>query len=291
MEQGTPAELTAEVLARYTAASSPRMKTVMSSLITHLYAFIQEVELTEEEWMTGIKFLTATGQMSTDQRQEFILLSDVLGVSMLVDMVNNNKPQGATESTVLGPFYVENAPMLGAGANIARDVDGVPLLLSGKVLDTEGKPVANALLDVWQASGLGLYDVQDPNQPEFNLRGKFLTDVEGRYSFRTARPKSYPVPTDGPAGELLRAAGRHPFRPAHVHFIASAEGFNNLVMHIFDSEDEYLDSDAVFAVKSSLVREFNRHDTHNADHDATLPLPYYTSEFDFVLTRPGEVAK
>jgi catechol 1,2-dioxygenase len=267
------------------------MKTVMSSFITHLYAFIQEVELTEEEWMTGIKFLTATGQMSTDQRQEFILLSDVLGVSMLVDMVNNNKPQGATESTVLGPFYVENAPMLGAGANIARDVDGVPLFLSGKVLDTEGKPVANALLDVWQASGLGLYDVQDTNQPEFNLRGKFLTDVEGRYSFRTARPKSYPVPTDGPAGELLRAAGRHPFRPAHVHFIASAEGFNNLVMHIFESEDEYLESDAVFAVKSSLVREFNRHDTHNADHDATLPLPYYTSEFDFVLTRPGEVAK
>ena len=290
MDQGTAAELTAEVLARYSAASSPRMKEVMSSMVKHLYAFIQEVELTEDEWMTGIKFLTATGQMCDDKRQEFILLSDVLGVSMLVDMVNNNKPQGATDSTVMGPFYVENAPMLGAGANIARDVDGEPLLLSGKVLDTAGKPVANALLDVWQASGLGLYDVQDPDQPEFNLRGKFLTDAEGRYAFRTARPKSYPVPTDGPAGELLRAAGRHPFRPAHVHFIASAEGFNNLVMHIFDSEDEYLESDAVFAVKSSLVREFNRHDTHNADHDATLPLPYYTGEFDFVLTRPGEVA-
>ena len=290
MEQGTPAELKAEVLSRYTATSSPRMKEVMSSLISHLYAFVEEVELTEEEWMTGIKFLTATGRMCDDKRQEFILLSDVLGVSMLVDLVNNNKPQGATESTVMGPFYVENAPMFGAGANIAREVDGAPLLLSGRVLDTAGSPVPNALLDVWQASSLGLYDVQDPNQPAFNLRGKFVTDSEGRYSFRTARPKSYPVPTDGPAGELLRASGRHPYRPAHVHFIASAEGFNKLVMHIFDSEDEYLDSDAVFAVKSSLIRDFDRHDTHDAGHDATLPLPYYTSEFDFVLTRPGEVA-
>jgi protocatechuate 3,4-dioxygenase beta subunit len=289
MEQGTPAELKAEVLACYTATSSPRMKEVMSSLINHLYAFVEEVELTEEEWMAGIKFLTATGQMCDDKRQEFILLSDVLGVSMLVDMVNNTKPQGATESTVMGPFYVENAPMLGVGANIAREVDGAPLLLSGRVLDTAGSPVPNALLDVWQASSLGLYDVQDPNQPEFNLRGKFVTDAEGRYSFRTARPKSYPVPTDGPAGELLRASGRHPYRPAHVHFIASAEGFNKLVMHIFDGEDEYLESDAVFAVKSSLVRDFDRHDTHDDGLDATLPLPYYTSEFDFVLTRSGEV--
>ena len=290
MQQGRAAELTTEVLARYTAASSPRMREVMSSLIKHLYAFIQEVELTEEEWMTGIKFLTATGQMSNKVRQEFILLSDELGVSMLVDMVNSKVPQGATESTVMGPFYVENAPMLEAGANIARDLDGDPLLLSGVVLDTAGKPVAKATLDVWQASGLGLYDVQDPDQPEFNLRGKFLTDAEGRYAFRTARPKSYPVPTDGPTGELLRAVGRHPFRPAHVHFIATAQGFNKLVMHVFDADDEYLESDAVFAVKSSLVRKFERHDSHNGAHDSALPLPYYTGEFDFVLTRPGEVA-
>ena len=146
----------------------------------------------------------------------------------------------------------------------------------------------NALLGVWQASSLGLYDVQDPNQPEFNLWGKFVTDLEGRFAFRTARPKSYPVPKDGPAGELLRASGRHPFRPAHLHFIASADGFNKLVMHIFDSDDEYLGSDVVFAVKSSLVRDFDRHDTHYASHGVTLPLPYYTSEFDFVRTQPRE---
>ncbi len=248
--------LTQAVIARLATAKDARLKEIMTRLVTHLHAFVREVELTEAEWFEAIRFLTATGQKCDDKRQEFILLSDLLGVSMLVDAINHRKPRGATESTVLGPFYVEGAPDLPSGASIAGDTPGEPTEVSGRVLTPEGKPIAGATLDVWQASTNGLYDIQDPKQTPFNLRGRFRTDERGTYAFRTVKPTSYPVPTDGPAGEMLRAIGRHPYRPAHIHFIVSAPGYESVTTHLFVAGDPYLESDAVFGVKNSLVVDF-----------------------------------
>jgi hydroxyquinol 1,2-dioxygenase len=258
MRNLTEDNLTAAVLARLATSSDPRFREIMSSLIRHVHAFVREVDLTEGEWFQGIQFLTDTGQICAPKRQEFILLSDVLGVSMLVDAINHRKPEGATETTVLGPWYVEKAPELPNGANIALDPGGEPTEVSGHVRTPDGKPIAGAILDVWQTAANGFYDVQDPDQTEFNLRGRFHTDAEGRYSFRTVKPVSYPVPTDGPVGRVLRAMGRHPFRPAHIHFIVSAPGYESLTTHLFVEGDQYLDSDAVFGVKSSLVVPFTR---------------------------------
>ena len=229
----------------------------MTSLINHLHAFIKDVEPTNEEWMAGIKFLTDTGHMCTDWRQEFILLSDTLGVSMLVETINNRKPSGATETTVLGPFHIAGAPHLPNGANICLDGKGEPMLVKGRVTDLQGKPIAGALLDVWQANEDGFYDVQQKGiQPDMNLRGIFTTDADGTYSFRSAKPKYYPIPDDGPVGKMLSALGRHSFRPAHVHFIVGAEGFHPITTHYFVPGDPYLESDAVFGVKESLIVEF-----------------------------------
>ena len=277
-------QLTATVLRTFEQTPSPRLKEVMTSLVAHLHAFVAEVGLTEQEWSEGIGFLTQTGQMSDDKRQEFILLSDALGVSMLVDLIAQRKPAGATETTVLGPFYISGAPDIEQGGSIARVEDGAPLVFSGRVLDQGGGPIAGAVLDIWQASPKGLYDVQDPEQPEYNLRGKLRTGPDGRYAFRTVQPHSYPIPDDGPVGAMLRATTRHPNRPAHVHFIITAEGFAPLTTHIFDAADPYLDSDAVFAVKPSLTCDFVRHDTPDPDAPG-LPAPHYTANYDFVLTR------
>ena len=196
----------------------------MTSLVKHLHAFIKEVEPTNEEWMEGIQFLTKTGHMCTDWRQEFILLSDTLGVSMLVETINNRKPSGATETTVLGPFHVADAPRYPNGANICLDGKGEPIVITGRVTDTDGKPIKGALLDVWQANDDGFYDVQQKGiQPDMNLRGIFTTDADGRYWFRSVKPRFYPIPDDGTVGKMLKALGRHPYRPAHVHFIVGAE--------------------------------------------------------------------
>ncbi len=234
----------------------------MGALVRHLHAFVREVELTEAEWHQAIRFLTATGQMCDDKRQEFILLSDVLGVSMLVDAVNNRKRPGATESTVLGPFYVADAPRRALGDNICLDGKGEPLVrLRPRPRRARRQPIAGANLDVWQAHEDGFYDVQQPGvQPAMNLRGLFTADRDGRYWFRSVKPRHYAIPYDGPVGKLLAALGRHPNRPAHLHVIVSAAGFAPVTTHIFVDDDRYLASDAVFGVKESLIGRFVRRD-------------------------------
>lgn len=263
------------VNARMGADIDPRLRTIMTSLIKHLHAFIKDVELTEEEWAKAIAFLTQTGQMCGDERQEYILLSDVLGASMLVDSINNRRPQGATESTVFGPFHVEGAPVRDMGDCISLDGKGESCLFEGRILDLNGNPIAGAKLDVWADNAEGFYDVQQPDvQPQWNNRGIFITGDDGRYHFVGSKPVSYPIPDDGPVGKMLAALGRHPYRPAHIHFMISAPGYQKLVTHTFVGGDEYLTSDTVFGVKESLVAPFER--TENGE---TL----WTSNFDFVL--------
>jgi hydroxyquinol 1,2-dioxygenase len=256
MRNLTEANLTDAVVAKLATCANPRLKQILTAVIRHAHAFVREVELTEAEWLEGIKFLTTTGQTCDDKRQEFILLSDVLGVSMLMDAINHRKPTGATESTVLGPFYIEGAPDLPLGSDIAGKSPGEAAIVSGRVVTTEGKPIAGAVLDVWQTASNGLYSSQDPNQDLYNLRGRFRSDADGRYNFRTIKPVSYPVPTDGPVGDILRAMGRHPYRPAHIHFIVTAPGYEGVATHLFAEGDPYLESDAVFGVKGSLVVKF-----------------------------------
>lgn len=247
-------QLTDDVLRAYGDTPDPRLRELLTSLIRHLHAFAVETELTSAEWMAGLQFLTAVGQLCDDERQEFVLLSDVLGLSSLVETLNG--PQGATEATVLGPFYLAGAPRRELGAAIGRPQDGEPTLIRGRVTDTRGMPIAAASLDVWQCASNGLYDIQDPHQPEFNLRGVFTTGADGAYSFRAVRPVSYPVPVDGPVGAIFRSTGRHHWRAAHVHAIVRAPGYRPVTTHIFDAANEFNDSDAVFGVRDSLVREF-----------------------------------
>ena len=283
MRNMTESQITAEVLKRFENTDNLRVKQIVTNLISHLHAFVREVELTEEEWFEAISFLTETGQKCTDTRQEFILLSDTIGVSMLVDLINHRKPDGATESTVFGPFYTPGAPEMESGGNIARQDDGPACVVSGRVTDLNGTPLKNALLDVWQTSSNGFYDSQDPNQPEFNMRGKFRTDENGQYCIHTSVPVSYPIPVDGPVGKMLKLAGRHPNRPAHIHFIVSAEGFEPVTTHLFDESDPYIDSDAVFGVKNSLLCTFARHDSEQEAAAHHVSAPFYTVDYDFVL--------
>ena len=276
---------TAAVIDRMSGCRDQRLKQIMTSLISHLHAVVREVEPTPEEWMAAVQYLTATGQKCDDKRQEFILLSDVLGVSMLVDAINHRKPTDATESTVLGPFFVPGAPKLEMGQSISKDGKGEPTHVSGRVLDLEGRPIAGAMLDVWQTSSDGFYDVQDSRQPEMNLRGLFTTGADGRFFFRTVKPSSYPIPTDGPVGQLLLALGRHPMRPAHIHFIIGAPGFEPVTTHMFVAGDQYLDSDAVFGVKSSLIVPFVPHDDTDGAEKFGVGNPYFTAQHDFTLVR------
>jgi catechol 1,2-dioxygenase len=283
MSDNTEEQITHNVLDSMAQTPDPRLKTVMTSLIRHLHAFIREVDLTEEEWMSGIQFLTRTGQMCDDKRQEFILLSDTLGVSMLVDAINHRKSGGATESTVFGPFYRAGAKELPMGASISLDGHGEPAVVMGRVLSLDGTPIPHALLDIWEGGENGLYEQQDSGQPDMNLRGKFRTDKEGRYRFVGIKPVSYPIPDDGPAGQMLHSLGRHPFRPAHIHMIVSAEGFVPVTTHLFVKGDKYLDSDAVFGTKDSLIVDFIRHDSPEEAARYNVTTPFYTAEYNFVL--------
>jgi hydroxyquinol 1,2-dioxygenase len=283
MRDATEANLTEAVLAKLEGAQDRRFRQVMASLIRHLHGFIRETALTEQEWLTAIEFLTATGQKCDAKRQEFILLSDTLGVSMLVDAINHRKPGGATETTVLGPFYVSGARDKPMWADIAGAAPGMPAYISGRVLDVGGEPIAGAMLDVWQTDGEGYYDVQRPGGNEHYARGRFTTGADGRYGFRTIKPVSYPVPTDGPVGAMLLGMGRHPYRPAHVHVIATAPGFERVATHLFVDGDEYLDSDAVFGVKHSLVVEFADHAPGPTPDGKTSAVPFCSAVFDFRL--------
>ena len=274
------------VTGRNRNAKDERLKTVMEVITRKLHEAVKEIEPTQEEWFQAIQFLTRTGQMCNEWRQEYIMLSDVLGVSMLVDAINNRKPSGASESTVLGPFHLPNAPELPMGANICLDQKGEDLVISGRVLDTEGNPVPEAVLDVWQANDEGFYDVQQKGiQPDFNLRGVFRTGADGRYWFRAVKPKCYPIPEDGTVGKLLRALGRTPFRPAHLHFILKAERFETLTTHIFVPDDPYIHSDAVFGVKESLLADFRQVDDPERAQELGFAGPFWEVEYDFVLAR------
>jgi hydroxyquinol 1,2-dioxygenase len=267
-------------------ATDERLRDCVNILVKHIHAAIKEIEPTQDEWFETIKFLTKTGHMSDDWRQEFILLSDVTGVSMLVDAINNRKPSGASESTVLGPFHLEDAPELPMGANICLDGKGEPMLVRGRILDTEGKPIDATKIDVWQANDEGFYDVQQKGiQPDFNLRGVFRTGADGVYTFRAVKPKFYPIPDDGPVGQLLVKLGRHPFRPAHFHYIFEADGFESLTTHLFDPDDPYIHSDAVFGVKESLMAKFELIEDEAAIAEAGFDQPFYLVEHDFVLAR------
>lgn len=259
MERMTADQLTAEVISRLDATPDRRLKEVMQALVRHLHAFATEVNLTDEEWLTGIRFLTATGHMTDEVRQEWILLSDTLGFSSLVDIINHSDVESlATEPTILGPFYVSDAPWREFGAStVEYDDGGEPTILRGVVRDPRGNPIAGATVDVWQNAATGFYAVQQPDvQPPSNLRGRFRTDTGGRYEIRCVRPVPYPIPDDGPVGKLLQETGRHQWRAAHVHVRVSADGFVPLTTHVFDRQSDYLESDTVFGVKESLIDDF-----------------------------------
>jgi hydroxyquinol 1,2-dioxygenase len=248
--------ITGAVVERFAATPNPRLKQILTSLVRHAHDFVRDVELTQDEWLAAIMFLTRTGQISDDKRQEFILLSDTLGISMLVDAINHRQPAGATETTVLGPFYVQNPPVKQHGADISAGLSGTPLYVSGQVTSPDGKPLVGALVDVWQSDDDGFYDVQKPGDDP-QLRARFIADGEGRFSLWTLVPKYYPIPYDGPVGEMLKATERHPYRPAHIHFMIAHPGYDTLVTHLFVDGDPYLDSDAVFGVKQSLIVELD----------------------------------
>jgi hydroxyquinol 1,2-dioxygenase len=286
-EVKSPASLLNDVIARLAGTPDPRLREIMTALVTHLHAFAVDVQLSETEWLAGIGFLTEIGQRCDDNRQEFILASDTLGLSMLVDMIANDAASGVTESTVLGPFYTAGSPPRPNGSSIAERPSGDPAFVSGRVLDADGKPVVGAVVDVWQNGSNMLYAVQDPDAPANNLRGIFNTGADGRFSFIGVRPVDYPIPADGPVGRMLTATGRHPWRAAHLHLIVSAEGYRPVTTHLFDDGSRYLDSDAVFGVKPSLIKHFEAHQPGEPDRPSGIEADavWYSVTHDFVLAR------
>ena len=281
----------AAVIDSFAATPDDRLKTILTSLVTHLHGFVRDVELTIPEWERAIDFLTRTGQKCDEERQEFILLSDVLGVSMLVETITNRKSGDETEATVLGPFHVVESPARELGADLELVHTGDRCVVRGRVLSPDGAPLPGATLDVWQANDAGFYDVQQPDtQPRANGRGLFTADSAGRFWFRTIVPSYYPIPSDGPVGELLAATKRHPYRPAHIHFIVAAPGYTTLTTHIFVAGSAYLESDAVFAVKRSLITEFAVVDDPAAAARYGVPNPFRLADFDITLTPAGPAA-
>ncbi|HEY0910645.1 MAG TPA: intradiol ring-cleavage dioxygenase, partial [Bradyrhizobium sp.] len=276
--------ITGAVLDRIAGSNQPRIKQISEALVRHLHAFVREVRPTQREWEQGIEFLTRTGHMSDDKRQEFILLSDTLGVSMLVDAINHGAQQGVTDTTVLGPFFVQAAPEKKLGDDISGGMEGDPMIVTGSVSTPDGRPIANATIDVWHSDDDGYYDVQQLDKiGHLAMRARFQADADGRFRFWSIKPAAYPIPHDGPVGEMLEAQGRHPWRPAHVHFMISAPGFEQLVTHVFVAGDKYLDSDVVFGVKDTLIREFVRKDAGKAPDGRVQNVPYYHLNYDFGL--------
>jgi catechol 1,2-dioxygenase len=272
------------VIARMAPDTDARTRAVMSAVIRHLHAAVKEIRPTHEEWLKAIQFLTATGHMCTQWRQEYILLSDVLGVSMLVDAINNDHGSEATENTILGPFYVENPPHRDNGFNICLDGKGEPLVVRGRVIDTAGKPLAGATVDVWMTNEDGFYDVQQKGiQPDMNLRGIFTANQNGEYWFRSAKPRYYPIPGDGPVGALLAAMGRGVNRAAHIHFIVKAPGYETAITHVFPPDCPYLEIDAVFGVKESLIGEFKPVQDAAEAYELGFKEPFWSLNWNFVL--------
>ena len=283
----TPADITAAAAASFERCSDPRLRELMQSLVRHLHGFATEVSLTEDEWRTMIGVLTDTGHITDERRQEFILWSDALGLSMLVDALAHDLPAGATESTVLGPFYVPGSPRRDYGESMVQEEGaGVPAWVYGRVLDTNGAPLAGAELDVWQNGADMLYAVQRPEAEEDHLRGRYLTRDDGAYAFVAVRPVPYPIPHDGPVGRMLELTGRHPWRPAHIHIIVRAPGYKTVTTHVFDATSEYLDSDTVFAVKPSLLRTFVERSSDDPERPRAIAGEWVSLENDIVLA-PG----
>ena len=257
VETTPQSKLLENVLESFKNTPTPRLHEITVSMLKHMHAFVDEVNLTQDEWLAGIEFLTAVGKFATDARQEMILLSDVLGVSSLVEMINYKGLSGATENTVLGPFYIPGSKVRKNGESLIESPDsGQRLRVSGHVRSQDGKPIQGATLEIWETASNGFYPVQDPNQDPMNLRGTLISDENGYYEFLTVRPVPYPVPVDGPVGDFMRGTGRHPMRAAHIHFVVKAAGHYPVQTHVFDSESDYLDSDAVFGVRDSLVLKF-----------------------------------
>lgn len=275
--------ITQAVIRSFDGAVDPRLRLIVEKLVHHLHAFARDVNLTPEEWKAGIDFLHRAGKISTDARNEFILMSDVLGLSSLVDMLASGV--GATERSALGPFHAEGSPLLEVGGDLKLGNDGEPMLVRGRVLDAGNKPVGGAQLDFWQAAVNGKYWQQDPEQDPHNLRFRMITGDDGAYAFTTVRPAPYTVPYDGPVGDLLRAGGRHAWRPAHFHFIVSAGSYRALTTEVFFADDRYIDEDAVFGVRDSLLVTPILASDPDLAKRYRLPLPFHSMEFDFHLGR------
>ena len=287
--------ITQAVIARHAQARGARLREVTTSLVQHLHAFAREVKLSESEWNDGIQFLTEVGQISNAQRQEFILLSDVLGLSMLVTAMNHRKPAGCTEATVPGPFHARDAPHvahvahISIGADVAHGATGQPCFVRGRVRALDGQAIAGARLEVWQSDSEGCCDVQRAGHHEHRARAVLSSGADGGFHFRSILAEPCPIPHDGPVGRLLQQLGRHPWRPAHLHFMISAPGFEKLSTHVFREGGQYLDSDAVFGVRRSLVANWVEHAPGTAPNGSTSAVPFYTLDFEFVLNkaRPG----
>jgi hydroxyquinol 1,2-dioxygenase len=283
-------KLTQDVVDAFANTPDPRLRLLMTSLVKHIHAFAREVDLTPDEWMAGLNFLNKTGQMSTEQRPEFILLSDTLGLSMMVVSLAQARASGsakgateATEATVQGPFYWPGAPDLPLGSDIGEGVPGEPTYYTGRVTDVSGKPLPGALLDVWSGDGDGKYDVQLSPEPTMKARGRFRTDAEGRYRFWSIRPSFYPIPDDGTVGQMLRASARSIYRPGHIHMQVSAPGHVMLTTHVFVAGSPYIDQDAVFGKRDSLVVEFDAHPPGKSVDGREMKVPYHSASFDFRL--------
>jgi hydroxyquinol 1,2-dioxygenase len=275
--------ITKAVIDSFKDTPNPRLKRVLTSLVQHMHDFVRDAEITFEEWETAIDFLTRTGHMCDDKRQEFILLSDTLGVSMLVDAINHRFPEEATATTVLGPFYVQNPPELPHGTDVSNGCAGEPMYVAGQVTAVGGKPLANAVVDIWHSDDDGFYDVQRNDLDAPTFRARFRTDAQGRFHFWSIMPKFYPIPHDGPVGQMLLATKRHPNRPAHVHFMIAAEGYETLVTHVFAADSPYLDGDAVFGVKNSLIAEIEKEPPGTAPDGRKLEAPWRKLTYDFAL--------
>jgi hydroxyquinol 1,2-dioxygenase len=290
MSEYNQTRLTQDVVDAFKNTPDARLRELMTALVKHIHAFAREVDLTPDEWIAGLKFLDAVGQISTEKRPEFILLSDTLGLSMMVVALAQARASGnaagateATEATVEGPFYWAGAPDVPLGGDIAEGVPGEPTLYMGRVTDTNGKPLAGALLDVWSGDGDGKYDVQLSAEPTMKARGRLRTDAEGRYWFWSIRPNYYPVPDDGPVGDMLRATNRNINRPGHIHMMVSAEGHVPLTTHIFVAGSPYIDEDVVFGKRDSLVVEFDKHPPGKAVDGREMKVPYHSASYDFRL--------
>ena len=287
MSQHQTQDITQAVLDRLSDDADPRFRQIIAAVVRHAHALVREVDLKPEEWMAAIQFLTRVGQTCDDNRQEFILLSDTLGISMLVvqlDQARRSRDlQGATEATVQGPFDWENAPALPLGSDIGKGMAGEPAHYAGRVTDTAGKPIANCCVDVWSGDGEGVYDMQKDGDAGMQLRARFHTDAQGQYRFWSIKPTYYPGPDDGPVGDMLRAMGRHPNRPGHIHMKVYADGYAPLTTHLFAADRPYLDSDAVFGVRDSLIVHYEKHAPGNAPDGRVLDKPWHSAHYYFKL--------